>query len=245
MPIALLTIEKTMAGQTWENTHVLGLGADFTGTPGDADLTTWGANSAIDSAHTSGNGGTNIIQRIINFERLLHTPFVTITRVYLTDGKRNRLGGTEYWTTTTSLAGLLAGPAAITSLAPGNVTCVVNRNPTGFSHRPGRMFIRGMLSDSDVQFAGRSFADFTDANTRTAVATNIAAAVSGSGLATHFSGGTNVANGIYCIGKYHHEKNPPPPPNLEGQLEGAAPVGTVGLGLVSNRQATRGRRRRS
>lgn len=243
MSIALVTITKALAGQVWENTHVIGLGGDLTSTPSDADLTTWGAASSITSGTTSGGAGVNLIQRIVNFERLLHTTYVTVTGVYLTDGKRNRLGNTEYWTTLTSLPCLLAGPAAQSSLAPGSISCVVNRNPAGFSHRPGRLFVRGMLADSDVVFSTNRLVDFTDATTRSAVAANVAAAVSGSGITTHLSGGSNIANGSYCIGHYHHTKVPPPPPNLEGQLESASVVASIGLGLVTTRQGTRGRRR--
>lgn len=245
MPAALVIIQKSYQGDDWENTHCVGIGPDYTGEPSDVFLSTIGCGSTLDATTTGGTAPTNFLQRLLRFERGMHKTAVTITKVYVTDGKRNRLGNTEYFTQILSLACLDTAPTPPDEIAPGSITVMVNRNPAGYSHRPGRMFFRGMLRESDITFGGPKLVTWQNSTQQAAFSTTLAAVVGsgGSNLASHFNGGTNVAGGVYCIPHYKRTVPTPAKPNDEGSLIDAYPVASLSNGGVAARQAKRGRRR--
>lgn len=251
MSIALVMVEKTFAGQSWVNTHAVQIGAANTGMPADADLDAIGVNAVFSAALTSGGAGTTFLQRLVNFERLLHYPPVTISKVYVTDGKKNKINpGNEFAVIPLQLAGLQSTSGATGSdwIAPGNISLLLNRVPIGYSVKPGRAFYRACIAQSQVHFSGNKLVDFVSSAVATAIGTTVSSAVSASGLGGHMgtSGGTGTytATAFYCIPHYTKGDTTVGPTNTNGQLATVTPVSNIILKGVTARQGNRGRKKK-
>lgn len=243
MAYGLVIIEKEHLGETWSNTHAFDTG----GTPGlgDDDLIAIGMDLIVTGLelYLGGVGYdaavAKLLSALIAFERKMHFQAINFTKLYVTDGKINTpLDPNSFAVATLAFTGQRAAgdPDAI---MPGNVTFQVNRVPAGFSARQGRMYMRGVLGDADVRFAGRGGVAWTSAAANVSYNSVLQGAVTESGLNRYFGAGVDGVQ--YCIPQYAREAIPEV--QRIGQLNGVTPIGgLVGLGPAS-RQMKRGRKR--
>lgn len=246
MSIALVIIKKDIGGHTWSNTHGVWIGAT-TGIPTDADLTSIGAGGTFTAAQTSGAGATNFLQRLIHFERMLHGPAVHFNSVYVTDGKNGKEAGSPkvYYTAPLDLVGANTqmGPLTQTGMEPGGVVWLVRRMIVGFSHKPGRLFLRGCLGEAQVQLAGTKMIDWESTGVRDQWTTQLNSAVTTSTLNTHFSGGTNAGQAILGVPHYLLATETTDPLAV-GDLGAVMPISGFANAGVALRQVQRGRRKK-
>lgn len=247
MAVALVVVHKTLGGHRWSNTHAIQIGVDGTSAPTDADLLTAGAGSTLTDANTNASP-TNIIQSIIAFERLMHLADVVFTDVLITDGKRpTATGGREYATLSIpNLLGLQGGLAAGgATLSPGNVVLLVHRNVVGFGHKPGRMQLRGVLTDANVAIGGQRMLTWTDAATATAfnniLATAQAKLQPSFNIAAPTATSVQYVLPVYETPKQHLLDGGTIP---VGQLKGSIPISGFSVVGPVGRQVPRGRKRK-
>lgn len=203
MSVALITVHKTLGGHRWSNTHAVQIGVSSTGIPTDAELVTLGAASAMTDGNTSSNPG-NFLQYIVAFERFMVRPDVTVTDVYVTDGKQKKLDPTAgvYANVPVGLAGRFnaSGTLAGATLEPGAITLELHRSGPGFSMKPGRMFLRGALTEDAIEVGGARMIQWTS-GAAAAYQTNLANAV-GPWLTQFFVGGAQQNTVLYGIPHY-------------------------------------------
>lgn len=248
MSIALVITHKTMGGHRWSNTHCVQIGAEDSQAPTATDLQTIGAAGTFTDAQTNGSP-TNILQAILAFERTLTPTVATFTDILVTDGKRNTGANpsTMYATASINLPGLVTAQqtwgAGVDILEPGAVTCLVHRNVAGFSHKPGRLFLRGVLAESDVTVGGPRMVQWSGGapSAGWVSAFNAAAAK----LAPYFLGGANATTMSYVLPVYVTPKQKFLNPNLPPVGSLVLAIGCSGLSLVGPvvRQVQRGRKR--
>lgn len=239
----LVSVEKTFGGETWANTHCLRMNGAG-GTVTDADMATLGVATAITAANTASGGAVNPLTRILSFERLCHQANITISRVYITDGKRNALQMPDYfWSATLSLPGLASSANQTGTYAPGTVAMIVNRIPTGYNSRSGRLFIRGLLYTGDITFNLRGGVSWNNQTQAGVVQGLVNTAISGSGIATMFNGAANAGAALYCIPHYESAKVAPTKTEI-GQLVNATPVVNLIPSAPRGRQMLRGKKRK-
>lgn len=241
---ALVIVNKEAGGEQFSNTHALYTG-DPAVIPSDANLTAWGAGSDLGDVATNGSlAAENPLQAIVTFERLMHYDDVNFLSIYVTDGKRNRILGLNqpnaYFTAALSGKGLVGGTEAAETVVPGNITWQINRNPTGFSARKGRLFLRLCIADSDVKFGGPKLLVWTATTSADGFRTRLSNGLVTSNLSSYFVGGANAATAIYGIPHYRTFAGPG---TALGELEtviGCASMASVG---PAARQVKRGRKR--
>lgn len=247
MSIALVIVHKTLGGHKWSNTHAFRIGIDAAGAPSDADLSAAGAGTTLTDVNTS-TSPTNIIQAIVAFERFMHQPDVLFTDVLVTDGKRNT--GTTPSTQYAALSGpnvngaLSAGTAAGATLEPGAISLLVHRNVVGFGHKPGRMFLRGALLESDVAVGGPRMIQWTSATPTGNWTAYLATAQAK--LAPYLFGGSGTdAQGKYLLPIFmtpkQHLTNPTIP---VGQLINGRDVSGFTIVGPAVRQTQRGKKKK-
>lgn len=240
----LVNVEKTYGGETWVNTHCLRLNGTG-GSVSDADMASLGVGTPITATNTASGGAVNPITRILSFERQVHRTPITISRVYVTDGKRNDLQNPDYfWSASLALLGLVPmGTFTEVQLAPGTIALVLNRVPVGYNSRQGRMFIRGYLVEGGIRFNMRGGVDWESPAVQAGEQPNIVSAVNNSGIATMFSGAVNAGVAMYCIPHYL-PKALASTPHEVGQLMNATPVSAINMGNPRSRQMLKGKKRK-
>ena len=137
------------------------------GTPGkptDAEMEAIGCGKVYDDLSTNpGNGNyasleTSVIGHILAWHRLMQFGILTITRVYVTDAlyQGPRLPGQPYpgtfWTSSLALPMIRGGQDLNQTVAPGNSTLRITKEPRGFGSFPGQLYLRGALLDADIRF---------------------------------------------------------------------------------------------
>jgi len=244
----LVIVEKEFSGERWSNTHCLRTSL-LNEQASDEDMIAIGAGSPLTAATTDAAPATvhNPLQAILSFERQMHRGSVQFVNVYVTDGKRNfdangnPVPGNVFWTSGLAFSGLQPSPADGV-MAPGAVTLMVSRNARGFSSRKGRLFIRGLVTETEIRMAGPKLLDFQDAASRASYENILAAAVTNSDLAGLLDVGGTPDFPDYAIPEYERADPTAIPPVKGGQLidsHGCAGLTVAGLAI---RQVKRGRK---
>lgn len=245
MSVALVITHKQMGAHKWSNTHAIQIGVETSQAPSNADLTAAGAASTLD-ATTTGSSPSNILQAIVAFERVLHSSSVQFTDVLVTDGKSNTGANASTVYASISMSGVTGSRAAPTTvdITPGNVTLLVHRNVIGFGHKPGRMFLRGVLGDGEVEVGGARMLQFSG-NTLLNMNTLLTTAVGR--LTGYLYSGTGATPATFlCLPLYVTPKQLLANPALPkvGTLNGVVPLSGYGIVGPVGRQVQRGRKKK-
>lgn len=249
MGIGLIVIDKSFQGETWSNTYAFSVGNPplNVGTLSQTDLFDIGATQPFTFDNTDPRppsapdylGGDFLLHSLVGFERLLYSPDITIDRVYVTDGRENpSTGGALYAAIPTQLVGLANENVA--EILPGSVTLLLNRVPATLGQRPGRLYLRGMLSEGAVSFGGNKLVRFANATARQVVNNIIFTSQLNSEVGNYFVNGSsnNVRLGI---AKYASALNTTQP--ITNDLIAIAPISGFSVVGPVARQVTKGRRR--
>lgn len=240
----LIMVEKSFGGETWVNTHCAITNASPQSVLADADMTSLGIGSALTTASTASGAPTTFLQRLISFESYIHDGNVIVSRVYVTDGQRNATADPDWlWSSTLAIPGRGRINQDPLVLANGSVALVVNRNPIGYNSRGGRMFIRGLLLETEIAFNMRGGVGYQAASAATTMQTILSSALTASALSSHFNNGANVATVGYAIPHYTGKFDTTDPKGW-GILKGATLVSSMAAGVPRNRQMLRGKRRK-
>lgn len=246
MSIALVEVEKTFGSHTWSNTYGVVIGAG-TGIPGNTDLDAIGAAAQITAANTSGTGALTFLQRLVYFERQMYDANVFVTGVYVTDGKKAKVNpaATVYATQAFSVAGQRAVTGAPNTILPGNVTLLIHRNIAGYGHKPGRLFLRACLSETDVKVGGPKMIDWTDQTVAASYGTTLGFAISNSLLNRHLQGGADATVAVLALPIYATTRTASLLGQPVGSLVDAIPVNGMSVAYPVGRQVQRGRKRKA
>jgi hypothetical protein len=240
MSAGLVIIKKELNGQPFSNTYCVMVGDDSVPLT-EADLTamvdigTLGADQTVAVS-------PKIINALVDFEMAMMVEQVQFTNVYVTDGRNMTEGGdpqTIFLSKNLSIHGN-NGPVADDIIAPGNVTLMVARVPGGFSARQGRLFLRGVLTDSEVSYKGPKLVGWTSNEVQGQYITAFNSRLTSTGLINHLAGGSAAAGGVLAIPHYQKESDPATP--QDGNLIGATPVASLQVVRPTARQVGRGRR---
>ena len=242
----VIVIKKQFQGEEWVNTHPFSVNGD--GSLTNDDLVAIGMDRDLSNAGTTpgniafgdGVGPVPLLYAVLGWERLMHFDQIQFTAVYVTDKLENSavtdLGANTFAVKPLGFNGL-RGTAA--SIAPGNITAMVNRVPAVFSRRAGRMYLRGCLYMQAVAFLGRGLLGWANNDARNDFETLLTNSVNSSGLNAFFQGGLGL--GEVGIGRYRRGLQVPPLD--EGDLYEVVQIeGLRSMGPVS-RQVKRGRAR--
>ena len=246
MGIGLVIIEKEYNGESWSNTHA------FSTAGGslliDSDMVAIGIDQ-VQAGTPAALGGAGFdpatalfVSSLLSFERALTFTPINFTRVYVTDGKINNiLDPNAFAVATLGVQGLrtLGGETEV-DIIPGNVTLQINRVPAGFSHRQGRMFLRGALEDGSVRFAGKGGVAFTGVPIADGYRSLLAATVAASGISRFY--GAGAAGLVYGIPQY--VTTALIGVQRKGQLNHVVPIGSLVLAGPVGRQMKRGKKKK-
>lgn len=251
---ALVVVDKQVAGEVWSNTYGIGLGAGpYSVQPADADMIAFGAGGDFSDTATANTASpfADVLHAIVNFERRIHDDEVQFQRIYVTDGKRNF----DYSTTppgevinsyfTASLSFNATGNVDVEGgVATGLVSLLAAKNPLGFSARRGRCFYRLCLNDSEIAAEASGLIKFASLTMQTQAFARFNTALTASGLANHFAGGSAVAGGLLLIPHFSRFVPAVGTTRAHGgeMIGGTAMVGFVPIRPVG-RQVKRGRKR--
>lgn len=245
MGIGLITVQKEYQGEQWINTHAFSTGAPTALDDSDIAEIGWETASADWNAHTGGTGFTagteGLVGCILAFERNMHYTGILINKIYVSDGKQEDIADPNtFAVATVSLPGLRTmGGTAEEMILPGSIALQINRQPAGYSARQGRLFMRGVLQDSQVRFASRGGVDFTTSAIRDGNNVFVNLTINQSGLSRYFSGGALPVQ--YCIP--HYQKKEDDPAGKGGKLIGVTQVAKLVMVGPVSRQMKRGRKR--
>lgn len=242
MPVGLVVTEKEVNGEIWSNTWGVGFDIGQVGGLDEASLIALGALIPFTDATTNiGNGGyqgsTHLFHAILGFERQLYPTFVNFARIYVSDGRRNSITAEPlYLSVPLDFQGLRSVSQDAT--IPGGLTLMVNRIPGQLGVRRGRLYLRSVLGDGDVRFAGNRLVDWTNATVRTAAETLVAGAIANSFLDNFFVSEPNPTEQQYlCIPQFETEGI------NSGTILDVSPVSGLTVVRPVLRQVQRGRRR--
>jgi hypothetical protein len=242
--VALLVIEKTMAGEVWSNTHALANGTGAIGTLTDGDIVAMlGDATALTDANTnpaseSYIGALSAIATVIGYERIAHSTFVSFTRLYLSDGKTPGPATGAFASFPLAFQGLHTLGGTVDDVAPLNVCLQVNRLPSAFSRRPGRLDLRGAINKANIKPASHDgVAILTSA--KPTIAAEFTSYPDTSGLTDFLTAfGAEPATVRYVIPRYSRTVG------LDfGKIAGFTECLTLQLGDAVSRQLPRGKRR--
>lgn len=186
MGYGLIVVKKELDGEEFSNTYGFFNGST-TASLVPEDLFAIGADVEIDEAGTNPTGDpvqAFMLHRVIAFDRLLTHTSVNYVEVYVTDGTRNEQDPTNtFFTAALDFQGLWssANPVA------GAITLLIQRVPSGFNARKGRLYLRGALDESEIRFGGKRLVTWQTPGAKTTVVGRVNAAVTASGLQTHMA----------------------------------------------------------
>lgn len=243
MPQVLVMVKKAAFGEEWENVHCLRVGAS-TDPVDDATMVALGVGQAITTATTAAAAPTTVLQRLISFERFLHDDHVTITGVTITDGIPNTLQQYQYhWSSGLAISGGARINQDPLTLALGVATLLINRIPTGFVARMGRMFLRGYLLDTEVAFNAKGGVGWQAPSAQTTAQTMLSTAVTNSKIGDLFNGGTLANTVMYCIPHFAN-KTQVAGGMKAGTLVSSTPITGFAVGSPRARQMLRGKKKK-
>ena len=247
MSTGLLTVTKSAAGEEWANTYGISVGSD-NGALTLADLEGIIATNPADgftdentqAATPEYEGGTSILAAILGFERQLHYSAVQIVRLTINDGSTPGTPTGNFWSQAINLAGNKDGgsPVDAALVAPLSIALLVNRNPAGLSIRPGRVYYRGCLLDTDVRPGSRVGVTWRDDGIATSVRNFVTGAVTAAELDSYFASPSTTLPAIYVSIPHYDDTDPD-----VGQVISGSPVTSFSANKPVSRQLTRGRRR--
>ena len=248
MSTGILTVTKNVEGQEWVNTYGLSVGSS-TGPLDLADLEALvGTNPALgftdattkptDPAYA---GTTSVIAAILGFERELHYSAVNFSHLNVSDATTPGASTGPFWSTAINLTGLRdAGSGApIATVAPLNVACLVNRNAASLSVKPGRIYFRAILLDTQIKPGSRVGVTWTDASAQAALSTALQQAMTDSFIIDYFASPSAPLPDIYISIPHFSETE-----GSEGAVVSGSGVSSFSMNKPVSRQLTRGRRRR-
>lgn len=242
MGAGLVVITKEYEGEEFSNTYAFeNVVAGFDNELTEADLSEVGAGFPINDANTSPAGSgplPTFLHRLVMFERLVMFSGVRYTKLYISDGKRNVADPIDvFYSTSLNFNGLYVPPSN-DPIAPGSITLMLDRNPSGFSARKGRIYLRGALRENEVKFGGRDLVDFQDDAQRITVNNRVANAILDSELNSHFAGAPGDVPRM-IVPRY---SKPDANGSGGGILIGGIPVASITIAGPRARQVRRGRR---
>ncbi len=190
MSTFIAKVQKTYAGEQWENTYAITTGDDPSPISlTDDDLLAIGANPVANmSANATNPFATSpaydatqvpLVTALLAFERSILSGVASVTRLYLTDGLYKT---SKFRTFELNLPGLWGG-ADNESVYAGSVALMARRTAVNVGARTGRAFYRLALSDSEVAANGFKLVGLSNP---TAVNTRFFGSSAGSGLDRFF-----------------------------------------------------------
>lgn len=239
MGIGLITITKSIVGQSWTNVHAFVTGSEGALTVGD--LVDIGVLLPFNTTTCSPVGtegtlaGTSFLHSLITWERLIHDNDINFSQIYVSDGLNAPPGGDSvFWNGQLQFPGI-PNIAVFSQLAAGPIVLQINKQPSVLSRRIGRGFFRGALGDGEIAFGSERLIDWRSSVQENGVKQRVADANVDSGLANFFSP-ASTNNITYCIPRYQSRCEPSP-----GALKGIIPV----VNLVAVRPSVRSAFRKS
>lgn len=239
MSRGLLVIKKRLDGEEFSNTYGLEFtepGFDDTLTP--AALEAFGALQPVTDGNTSSTGiiAPFIIHRTVAFDRLLTHTSVEYIEAYITDGTRNEEDDSNvFYTAALDFLGLWSSANPV----PGSITLMIQRIPSGFSSRKGRLYMRGALDESEVRFGGNSLITWQTGGARSTVIARVNNAVVNSTLDEHI-GGPDTSSTYLIIP--HFTEIQLPDDKVGRNLTGGTPISRLLAFAPASRQVKKGRK---
>lgn len=245
MGIALVTITSTGYGESWQNTWGVRAGNDSASPITDSELLELIEDSELTNATTSPatdnpayEGATSVLAAIIGFHRHISYSTITIANIYVSDGRKNA-DDSVFFTQPLGFPGqqlVDAGDSGGVTV-PLSIAWHIARKPGGFSQKPGRLYMRGCLTDASVRPGTRTGVQWQSNASATAYANLLALAVTESAIGNWFN--ASVEPDSNSIGIPHYGTA-----SLnEGQLLELRPISGLSSVGPTSRQLTRGRRR--
>lgn len=243
MPCALIRIEKSCAGETWENTYGVIVASAKTATDSQPAYTSdmdeqlgFDVGANYSDARTNPNDGaynpTALITALIAFERIIHSNNATVTKLTVTDGQFN----------TQAFRSVQLGYSCIQNIervAPGNVCLLARRMPATISVKPGRAYYRLALSEDQVNPFGQKLIGLDD---RAATAAYFATLINRSKLSDYYYGQTE-GGAFVCLAIPQYEKFTGNDGRVHYNMSGAVAIEKLDNVDAVSRQVKRGRRR--
>lgn len=244
MSQVLLTVTQTGFGTSWDTTWCLrqaASGPDLT----ENDLATLIAPNGqllpfnvptFTDPNDEDYQAENPIQTILALHRLLQDTNVSLTAIYLSDGKKNP-GSSVFFSGSINLA-------CLRSITPGNVAPLsicwnIERQPGFFSQKPGRIYLRAALGENEIVPGIRDGVTWFDTTTSAAAITRLNTAMGLANISFFFNTAGEPGSWEIAIPKYAGDNQP-----NAGQLVGATPIATLVSADPVSRQLTRGKRRK-
>lgn len=248
MGIGLLVIKTSAAGEEWSNTWGIGVGGEQLGEltasdidelRADIDFTIPGNTDAIAATN---RGESSPIAALIAFHRLVTATPATITGVYLSDGKEQPNSSTSnvYWSQALNLQCLrdVSGPAE--TRMPLSIAWLVNRNPEGYGVKPGRVYLRHVLTDGNVKPGTRDGVEWESVAVSSGFSALLNQAVTDSELALWLGASVSPTASYVGLPRYA-----PAGTSSEGNLIFMNRIQSLSSHNPVSRQLTRGRRRKA
>jgi hypothetical protein len=249
MGAGIVIVEKDVDGELWTNSYAFSTVEDW-GMLTEADLTLIGMGSPVNDANTnpatstSYNGATApLVNSIIAFEREMLPSFVTVSKVYVSDGRKNStltdIGGlgSMFAVQALSLSGIRTSYTAA-DMCPLNISMRLVRVPAGFGIKESSVWYRAILRESEVKLAGRGGIAWTSDSDRAVVQSLVTGSLS-AGLSKFFGDGyESVFTGIG-----HYWGSLAIPPTDPGDINTVSKLSTLVLSTPASRQVKRGRKR--
>jgi hypothetical protein len=161
MGVGLITIRKQYSGKYFTSSHGFS-NISFTGAADQTDIDALYENTpdlTVDSftnpTQDLYKGATSLLAAIIGFERILTQSTVNFVEVIVTDGATPGSGTGPFFSLPINVQG--HHPLGSDTLGPLATTLLVKKVPIGTSHKGGRLFMRGVLVDNDVEAASNKY----------------------------------------------------------------------------------------
>lgn len=260
MGTAAIIIEQTIEGQTFETVHGAQGELDLIGEdglPSEAAILEFFAGNLPDAAFEDATdpGGADptpqdygLVGSLIYFHRYLQAEIVRLTRLYITDGRKNTEGtGNVFYSLPLDIpcrgVGMNASELRV-NVAPSNQAFLIDKVPKGFGKRAGRIFLRGAMESTDLVVGGINGVEINPARVPF-YTTRLASAAVFSGLSNWFDTGTDGDQAsVYAILNYRTKAEYDVNPELEGQVKGSTGVIDLRYGGATGRQTNRPSKRK-
>lgn len=255
-----IIIEQEIEGQKFETvwgaqSEAVGASEDIA--PTETDIVAWfggqlpGVNFDAFTDPESLNydpGEHGLVGSIVSLHRSLQARLATITRLYITDGRKSSAGQSPiFYSVPLDLQ--CVGVGMVDSLDPNNVapsnqTILLGKVPKGFGKRGGRSFIRAALMSNELAVGGPNGVKLKT-GALNQVKNRVGAAIASSVITTHFDIGTDSDQvSVLAILNYQSVTIANPNPPLKGQVIGSTGVQSLRFDGVTPRQTNRPSKRR-